>query len=107
VTKWFDRIFFRNRKFRWNLPLQKERFFLKILFPESQGIICHGIDDGKRFQANAHVTDLLSALLEAFLDYDSSTLKSGSGFLHNVDQAKKSAAIGKKIVDQKYMILRS
>ena len=51
----------------------------KKLIAEGQGIICHGINDSQRFQTDTHIADLLSAVLEALLDYDSGTFKSSSG----------------------------
>jgi len=68
------------------------------LFTESQGIIGHRVDDSQRFQTDAHITDLLSALLEAFFNNDTSSLESGTGFFDNVDQSKESAAICKEII---------
>ena len=43
------------------------QFLIEVCFSTQTKVICHGIDDGKRFQTNAHITNLLSALLEAFL----------------------------------------
>ena len=54
-----------------------------------------------------HITDGLSAGLEAFFDNDSGTFQSCTGFLHDVDQAKKCAAVCKKIIDQEYVIFRT
>ena len=44
---------------------------------------------------DTHVTDGLSAGLEAFFDNDSGSFKSCAGFLNDVDQTKKCTAIGK------------
>lgn len=49
---------------------------------------------------DTHVTDGLSAGLEAFFDNDSGSFKSCAGFLNDVDQTKKCTAIGKKIIDR-------
>ena len=51
---------------------------------------------------DTHVTDGLSAGLEAFFDNDSGSFKSCAGFLNDVDQTEKCTAIGKKIIDQEY-----
>lgn len=56
---------------------------------------------------DTHVTDGLSAGLEAFFDNDSGSFKSCAGFLNDVDQTEKCTAIGKKIIDQEYVIFRS
>ena len=56
---------------------------------------------------DTHVTDGLSAGLEAFFDNDSGSFKSCAGFFNDVDQTEKCTAIGKKIIDQEYVIFRS
>ena len=56
---------------------------------------------------DTHITDGLSAGLESFFDNDSGTLQSCTGFLNDIDQAKKCTAVGKEIIDQEYVILRS
>ena len=56
---------------------------------------------------DTHIADLLSAVLEALLNYDSGTFKSSSGFLYNIDQSEKSTAICKEIINKKYVILRT
>ena len=82
-------------------------FAPKKLIAEGQGIICHGINDSQRFQTDTHIADLLSAVLEALLNYDSGTFESSSGFLYNIDQSEKSTAICKEIINKKYVILRT
>ena len=77
------------------------------VFPEGQGIICHGINDGKGFQADAHIPDLLPTVLETFLDDDAGAFKNSSGFPDNFDQSQQGAAVGEKIVDQQNVIFRS
>ena len=77
------------------------------LFPESQGIISHGIDNSKGFQTNTHIADFLSTVLETFFDDDSGSLQSSTGFLDNVNQSQKGTSVGKEIINKKYVIFRS
>ena len=56
---------------------------------------------------DTHVTDGLSAGLEAFFDNDSGTFKGCTGFFDDIDQTEQCTSVCKEIINQKYMIFRS
>ena len=58
--------------------------------------------DSRLFDARAAAD--LTAMLEAFFDYDSGTFESCSGFLDDIDQTQKCASVCKEIIDQKYLV---
>ena len=53
------------------------------------------------------ITDLVAALLEAFLNNDSGTFNGSLRILDDGDQPEKGASVCQKIVDDQNMIVRS
>ena len=66
---------------------------------EGQGVVGHGIDDGKGLQVDAALSQRSTALLEALLDDDADTGAGCSGLVDEVQEALHGAAVCKKIVN--------
>ena len=64
----------------------------------------HRVNDSKRFELYAHVTDSLSANLEALFDNDTCSRKLSPGLLYDIYKPHKSTAVSKKIVNDKHLV---
>ena len=67
----------------------------------------HAVHDRKRFQLISEVADDPAARLESLLDGDADPLHGRAGRLDDLDQPLQRSSVGKKIIDDQYMILRA
>ena len=75
------------------------------LFPKNfPGFIIHTIDDGKRFQMNAAVTQQFSSDLEPFFDDNACSYELCTGILYQGCQSFQRFSVCQEIIDQENFV---
>src|SRR5574344_376053 len=90
-------------------PLKPKRFTLAELKNDSMSernsiFWRHGIYDGKTFYAQAGLTQLFAAVLEALLYDDACALHCSAGLVDQINEPRKRTAVCKKIIDKKHLV---
>ena len=80
-----------------------------LLVPETDlpCLFIHMLNDGQRLHMIPFLTQKLSAHLLSFLNHDADAFHRGAGILAQLDEPLKRLAVGKEVIDDEHMILRS
>ena len=80
-----------------------------LLFPEFNSACCcvHRIYDCEGFKLIAEIANYIAAVLKTFFNCNSNALYRAACLIYNRNKALQSTTVGKKIIDQEYVIFRS